>query len=81
MASQAQAVPVPYGKQLGDQILAGFRGTIPPVRPPWLYQLNLLVVTLAMVLLPLIYLALIAAVAWGGFWWATHACSRCALKI
>lgn len=75
MASQAQAMPVQYGKQLGEQILAGFRGTIPPVRAPWLYQLNLLLVTLTMVLLPLVYLALIAGVAWGAFWYATHAWS------
>lgn len=75
MASQAQAMPVSYGKQLGEQILAGFRGTIPPVRSPWLYQLNLVLVTLTMVLLPLVYLALIAGVAWGAFWYATHAWS------
>jgi Zn-dependent protease with chaperone function len=74
-ASGAAGAPPRYGVQLSEQILAGFRGTIPSVRPALSYRLNLLVVTVVMVLLPLVYLALIGGVIWGAAWYATHAWS------
>lgn len=74
-APGAAGAPLRYGVQLGEQILAGFRGTIPSVRPPLSYRLTMLVVTVVMVLLPLVYLALIGGVIWGAWWYATHAWS------
>jgi Zn-dependent protease with chaperone function len=44
------------------EILSAFHGTIEPVRLTWYYRLGLLCVTVAMVLLPLIYIFLIAGV-------------------
>ena len=54
------------------EILAAFRGEIEPVRPTLLYRLGLLVVALAMLMLPLIYLGLIAAAALATLYHATH---------
>ena len=54
------------------EILAAFRGEIEPVRPTLLYRLGLFVVALAMLALPVIYLALIAATALATLYHATH---------
>lgn len=46
-----------------------------PIRPPSLplgYLLGLGLVTLAMVILPLVYLALIGAISYGVYWHAVH---------
>lgn len=53
-------------------ILAALDVRIAPVRTGALYRLALLAVTLLLVLLPLIYFGLIAAVAWGLWHHATH---------
>src|SRR4030095_11572895 len=50
-----------------------FPGDLAKVRLPFKYQLSLLLVALAMILLPGIYLGFMAATAWGAWWWATHA--------
>ncbi len=52
------------------RVLAAFEGEIEPVRVPGLYRLGMAVVALAMVLLPLIYLAIIAGTAWA-VWYHT----------
>jgi Zn-dependent protease with chaperone function len=54
------------------QILTAFQEEIEPVRPTVLYRLWIIVVAGAMVLLPLIYLALIALVGYGLFLHATR---------
>jgi predicted Zn finger-like uncharacterized protein len=54
------------------QILTAFRGEIEPVKPTLLYRLWVLIVAAAMILLPLIYVGLIALVAYGLFFHAVH---------
>jgi hypothetical protein len=49
---------------MDDIILRALDGTVRPVKKPPLYFLGLFVVTVAMIILPLIYVALIAAVAY-----------------
>lgn len=51
-----------------DSPLDAFTGSITPTRVPLLYQAGLGVVALAMVLLPLVYIALIVAMGWLVWW-------------
>lgn len=55
-----------------QEILAAFRGEIPPVRPTWTYRVWILIVAAVMVVLPVIYfgVALLATLALA--WHATH---------
>jgi Zn-dependent protease with chaperone function len=55
-----------------EAIDAAFAGSVPRTPVSFLYRLGLLVVTFAMVTLPLIYSALIGAAAWAVYYWATH---------
>src|SRR4051794_11724147 len=50
------------------EVIAGFSGTLPKVRQRPLYGMALFIVAVAMVLLPLIYLGIIAATAWAVVW-------------
>ncbi len=50
-----------------------FSGQMKPVRVPARYKFALLVVAVAMILLPLIYLGIFAAMLWGIYWYAVHA--------
>ena len=54
------------------ELLALFGGPVPKTRVSLLYRLGLIIVTGAMLLLPVLYLALIGAAAWGVWFWATH---------
>jgi Zn-dependent protease with chaperone function len=54
------------------ELVAAFEGTIPRTRVSVLYQLGLVLVSLVMVLLPLIYVMMIGAAAWGVYEYATH---------
>ena len=54
----------PQGPDLRDRLLGGFRDHVPPLRPTPAYRLALVAVAFAMVLLPLLYVGLIAGVAW-----------------
>jgi len=54
-----------------EQILAAFEGKMTPVRTGPLYILGLFVVAAAMVVLPLIYIAIICCVAYGVYYHAT----------
>jgi len=54
------------------RLTAPFERPIEPVRVSPLYRLGLACVAIAMMLLPLIYLALVVAVGWGLFWHATE---------
>ena len=55
------------------QLLQGFSGRIDPPRMSFLYQFSLLLVTGFMLLLPVLYLGLIAAAGYGVGWYARHA--------
>jgi len=57
-----------YTPEMRERILAGFRGDVPPLPTAWTYRLALMAVACAMVLLPVLYVGLIA----GGVWalWA-----------
>ena len=54
------------------EILGAFRGEIDPVRPTMAYRAWILVVAAVMLLLPMIYLGLVALVGYGIYWHATH---------
>lgn len=56
----------------GDALLCAFIGTIEPVAVTTGYRVVLLVVALAMLVLPLIYLGLIGGVGWAVWWHATE---------
>jgi Zn-dependent protease with chaperone function len=55
-----------------EDLLAALAGRIEPVRKSPLYVMGLLLVALGMILLPLIYLALVAAAAYGVYYHATR---------
>jgi Zn-dependent protease with chaperone function len=55
-----------------ESIDAAFAGAVARTPVSFLYTLGLLIVTLAMVTLPLIYLAMIGAAGWVVYYWATH---------
>jgi Zn-dependent protease with chaperone function len=55
-----------------QQIAEAFKGAIRKPRTSLVYQLGLLLVTFVMLILPVIYVAMIAAVAWGVYLFATH---------
>ncbi|MBI5388460.1 MAG: M48 family metalloprotease [Verrucomicrobia bacterium] len=53
-------------------IASALSSRVPKTPVSFLYQFGLLFVTLAMVLLPVLYLALIAAAGYGVYYWGTH---------
>ncbi len=53
-------------------ILSAFDQPIARPRTRFFYQVSLLLVTIAMVLLPLVYLTLVCGAAWGVYYHATH---------
>ncbi len=53
-------------------VLAAFKGSLEPVEVPFLYQLGLAAAAAAMVLLPLLYVALIVGVGWLVYLHAVH---------
>lgn len=55
-----------------ESLNRAFVGVIAPPRVSFLYQLGLLVVAVAMVALPLVYLVLVVAAGWAVYYWATH---------
>ncbi len=65
--------PAPAAPALtAEDILAAFPGPVKPTPVSLLYQLALLLVTVTMVLLPVLYVALVALTAWGVWSYATH---------
>ena len=72
----AQAITPTRRSQTAAQILAAFQGEIEPVRPTALYKLWILIVTGMMILLPLLYVALIALVGYAVAWHAGHNITR-----
>lgn len=59
-------------KDLREQIIGGFEGPIDRVRKTWLYRFGILFVACFVLILPVLYLALIAAAGWGVYWHATE---------
>jgi Zn-dependent protease with chaperone function len=59
-------------KGLREQVMAGFRGVIEPVHTPVLYRVGIVVASAFVVILPVLYLALIALAAYGVYWHATQ---------
>jgi Zn-dependent protease with chaperone function len=55
-----------------EQLLAALNQPIEPVKLSFLYRIGLLLVTVAMALLPLLYLALIVLLGWGVYLHAIH---------
>lgn len=55
-----------------ESINASFTSTVARTPVSLLYRLGLIVVAFAMVMLPLIYLAMIGAAGWLVYYWATH---------
>lgn len=53
-----------YGAVLRDELIRAFSGSLPAVGVSPIYRLGLLLLTLAMVLLPAAYVALVVAVGW-----------------
>jgi Zn-dependent protease with chaperone function len=70
LTSTATASKAP--SQLMREILAGFQGQFPRVKPTILYRVAAMFVATVMVLLPIVYVALICLVGWGVFWHATN---------
>jgi Zn-dependent protease with chaperone function len=55
-----------------EQLLAGLDGRLPRAPVSFAYSVGLVVVSVAMIILPLLYLGLIAASAWVTVWWGVH---------
>ncbi len=55
-----------------EEVISAFKGTITKPRTSIIYQLGLLVVTIATLLLPVLYLGLVVLAAWGTYYWATE---------
>src|SRR5262245_57934920 len=58
--------------QIRGQVLANFRGDFQPVHTPWSYRLGILLVTGVMILLPLVYIGLIALTCYAVYYHAVH---------
>lgn len=54
------------------ELLADLTGTVQPTPVSLLYRAGLALVATTMILLPVIYVAMIAAAGWATWWWATH---------
>src|SRR2546423_981789 len=72
LSLEAPAPAASSDKPSAVELLAGFTGPVRRARVSVFYQIGLLLVTLMMLLLPLFYLAMIAAAGWGVFLYATH---------
>ncbi|MHC4875867.1 MAG: M48 family metallopeptidase [Planctomycetota bacterium] len=68
--------PAARYRKLETDVIRAVEGSIEPVRVPITYRIGILLVLLVMVLLPLIYLGLIAAVGYAVYW---HAVSHTGL--
>lgn len=64
MVAEPLSDDLSYTPELQERILAGFRGSVPPLRPSFGYRMALTAVAVAMVLLPLLYFSLIAVTTW-----------------
>jgi Zn-dependent protease with chaperone function len=55
-----------------DDLVAALRISLPKARTSIVYQLGMIIVALAMIALPVIYLAMITAAGYGVYFWASH---------
>jgi len=63
----------PAGRQqLARELLGKFRGDIRRVRVPLLYRVGILIAAAVMIILPAVYVALIAAAGWGVYYHAAN---------
>ena len=67
------APPPPADRPSAADLVAAFAGPVPRTPVPLFYQLGLVLVTMMMIVLPVLYLAMIAAAAWGLWLYAVHA--------
>jgi Zn-dependent protease with chaperone function len=67
-----EAPPPDSDKPSAAELVGAFGGPIRRTRPSFFYQIGLVLVSLMMVLLPLIYVAMVAAAGWGLYYFATH---------
>lgn len=66
-------LPAPRRKKnVREKVLAGFQGSIAPVRRTILYRLAVVTVALVVLVLPVLYVALIGLLGWGVYWHATE---------
>lgn len=72
MTEQNPGLVGPASARQDEQLLAGLQGRLPPPSLPLAYSLGMLLVSAAMIVLPLLYLGLVAASAWAVVWWAGH---------
>ncbi len=66
------AAPESSGGLRPGSLHEAFLGPVSRTPVSLFYKLGLLIVAMAMVTLPLIYLGLVAAAGWSVYWWATH---------
>jgi Zn-dependent protease with chaperone function len=71
LSPEGSEIPDAPSRLTQADIASAFGGPVPKTHVSLLYQFGLVFVTLAMVVLPLIYLALIAGVGWLTWIWAT----------
>jgi Zn-dependent protease with chaperone function len=71
VSAQTSTSPAPVNSTIPNPLNA-FQGTIAPSALSWMYRAGLGAVAFAMVLLPAVYVALIALVGWGVYWHATN---------
>ena len=64
--------PASADKPTAPELVAAFGGPVPRTRVSLFYEMGLVLVTVTMVLLPLAYVALIAAAAYGTYLYAAH---------
>ncbi|HEX3130399.1 MAG TPA: M48 family metalloprotease [Thermoanaerobaculia bacterium] len=53
------------GAEVRQRIVAGFRGTVPPLKPSFAYRLALVGAAVTMLLMPVVYAALVGGLVWG----------------
>lgn len=63
---------VPSSKNVRARVKESFSGSIDPVRKTILYRIGVLMAACFVVILPLLYVALIAFAGWGVYWHATE---------
>jgi len=67
-----EAPPADSSRPGAVEIINAFHGGITPTRISFLYQIGLVLVAITMLILPLIYLALVGALAWAIIYFAVH---------
>jgi Zn-dependent protease with chaperone function len=66
------AAPPQSERPSAAELLAGFTGSIRRTRVSFFYQIGLILVTVVMLFLPVIYVGIIVAAAWGIYLFAAH---------